>query len=443
MTTVPQIAESMQRVLADYAEEAARFTGFVQRASKLSGSGFVQSLVFGWLGNPQSSLSGLTQTAAATGVEISNQGLDQRFNERAVLFMEEMLSAVVTEVVSADPVAIPLFERFGAVVLQDSSVIVLPGELRNEWLGVGGGHGQGVAALKLQIRLDLSTGGLLGPLLEDGRSQDKGADIQSEPLPVGALRIADLGYFSLEVLRDIDEEGCFYLTRLQIQTAVLDEQGKELDLLALLRKAGPAGVDKRILLGKSRRLRARLMAMPVPLEVANERRRRMREGAKHRGQGISQRALDLAGWTFLVTNVMEDRLSVEEALALMRARWQIELLFKLWKHQGQVDEWRSKRPWRILCETYAKLIAMVIQHWLILVSIWRYPDRSLGKAAQTVRHFAMMLASAMARAKELVTTIEQIRRCLSLGCRMNRRKQRPNTYQLLLAPQPHKVCSLT
>lgn len=50
---------------------------------------------------------------------------------------------------------------------------------------------------------------------------------------------------------------------------------------------------------------------------------------------------------------------------MMRVRWQIELLFKLWKNEGHIDSWRSEKPWRIPCELYAKLIAMVIQHWIL------------------------------------------------------------------------------
>ena len=31
------------------------------------------------------------------------------------------------------------------------------------------------------------------------------------------------------------------------------------------------------------------------------------------------------------------------------------------------DEWRTNNPWRVLCELYAKLIGLLLQHWLILL----------------------------------------------------------------------------
>jgi hypothetical protein len=88
----------------------------------------------------------------------------------------------------------------------------------------------------------------------------------------------------------------------------------------------------------------------------------------------------------------------------------------------------------VLCEVYAKLLAMVVQHWLLLTGCWAYPDRSLVKAAQTVRQHTMHLASALACPAALESAILVIHRCLAAGCRLNRRKKHPNTYQLLLDP---------
>jgi hypothetical protein len=103
----------------------------------------------------------------------------------------------------------------------------------------------------------------------------------------------------------------------------------------------------------------------------------------------------LAGWTVYVTNVPAARLSLAEAFVLGRARWQIELLFKLWKSGGRLDESRSADPWRILGEVYAKLVAMVTQHWLLLEGCWDRPDRSLTRAAQTIREHAVCLPRAL------------------------------------------------
>ena len=68
-------------------------------------------------------------------------------------------------------------------------------------------------------------------------------------------------------------------------------------------------------------------------------------------------------------------LSLEEALVLARCRWQLELLWKLWKSYGRIDESRSQNPWRVLCEIYAKLLGMLVQHWTLLASCWSQPDR--------------------------------------------------------------------
>ena len=109
----------------------------------------------------------------------------------------------------------------------------------------------------------------------------------------------------------------------------------------------------------------------------------------------------------------------------------MELLFKLWKSHGHVDESRSTKPWRLLCEVYAKLLAMLLQHWLLLVSCGASPNRSLTKAAQTIQKHALHLASAFDAVTRLCTAITTVQRCVAAGCRMNRRKKRPNTYQLL------------
>jgi hypothetical protein len=139
MATIPQVAEAMQTVLTTTANQAARETRFVQRDSKMGGAEFVQTLTYGWLENPQATLEELCQTAAALGLSITPQGLDQRFSASAAACLQEVLETAVDKVITAEPVMIPVLQRFNGVYLDDSSTVTLPDDLANVWPGCGKG----------------------------------------------------------------------------------------------------------------------------------------------------------------------------------------------------------------------------------------------------------------------------------------------------------------
>ncbi len=422
----------MQTVLSIKAEEMGRPSGFVQRASKLTAVVFVQVLVLGWLKRPAASLSHLSQTAAALGVPVSEQGIDARFGAPAVNLLALVLSAALECVLASKPVAIALLQRFNGVYLQDSSVVNLPDELASEWKGCGGTHDTPSAALKLNVRMNLATGRMEGPLCTDGKAHDRSSPLQRAPLPPKALRIADLGFFSLACLSAIAAGGASFLSRLFRQTKVFDTTGKPLPLLPFLQNAGPQ-VDLDVLIGAKDRLPVRLLAERVPPPVAAQRRAKIRDDARRRHQKVSAECLALADWTVVVTNVPRALLSFAEALVLLRVRWQIELLFKLWKSVGLIDEWRTENPQRILCEIYAKLIGVLIQNWLLLTDFWAQPDKSLTKAAQVIQDHVCLLIAAFGGRLSLDAAIRQLQSGFASGCRMNARRKKPNAYQLLLA----------
>ncbi len=437
MASLASLAPALQRVLSTAATVAAGGSGLVQRQSKLTGPLFVQTLVFGWLNQPTSTLEQLCQMAASLGVAITPQGLDARFGESAAHCLEQVLQAAVREVIAADAVPLELVTRFTAVTIHDSSTIVLPNALAAVWRGNGGnGPTNTTAALKLQVRWNLTNGSLEGPLLQDGRGQDTTGPLTESPVAAGTLRIADLGYFCLDHLADLAAHDAYWLRRLAFQSALFAPDGERLSLRAVLEAAGPT-LDRPILLGARHRLPCRLLALRVPQEVADQRRRRLREEARIKGLTVSAERLALAQWTILVTNVPGAQLSVVEALVLLRSRWQIELLIKLWKQHGAIDAWRTHNAWRILCEVYAKLLAVLIQHWCFLTGSWAHPARSLVKAAQIVRRLSPLLAVALGTSLPGLTldaVIELLARVLATGGRINRRKAKPNTYQLLQDP---------
>lgn len=400
MESLAQVATALEQVLTVVADEAAVAVGFIRRRRVLTGAVFVQALVLGFLARPAATLHHLTQTVAARGAVISPQGLAQRFGPEAAALLERVLAAAVAAPMRADPVAIPLLARFGGGVwVLDCTTIRLPDALAGVWRGCGGRTGRGTqSALKLQVRLDLAGGELDGPVLLAGRTQDKAGVVHSAPLPPDALVVTDLGFWSLERLRAVGAMGAFWLSRLDPHTHVFD------------------------------------VAARAPQAVADARRRKLRAAAKREGRAPPKATVALAGWTVYVTNVPAARLSLAEAFVLGRARWQIELLFKLWKQDGQLATSRSADPWRVLCEVYAKLIALVIQHWILLVSCWERPDRSLPRAAQTIRAHAVCLLRALDRPARLREEVAAIARCVAAGCRIATRKAHPSAFQLWLDP---------
>ena len=91
---------------------------------------------------------------------------------------------------------------------------------------------------------------------------------------------------------------------------------------------------------------------------------------KPKRKKVSAARLRLADWTILLTNVAREKLSVQEALVLVRCRGPIELLWKLWKQHGKLDTWRSSQRERILTQISAKLLGLVITRlpnpaWLV------------------------------------------------------------------------------
>lgn len=100
-----------------------------------------------------------------------------------------------------------------------------------------------------------------------------------------------------------------------------------------------------------------------------------------------------------------------------------------------IDEWSTKNHWRILCEFYAKMISMVIQHWLLLWGCWHDPHRSLVKASDIVRQSVRRIIDALhpnAEKKQMEQALRAIKQEMRSGCRLDTRSAHPNTSQLLI-----------
>ena len=430
---VSHVAATLQRVFTDTADRVARETAFVKRQRKWTGGRFLSAMVGSLLSESSPTLGRILQQAGVHGTDATIQSLDQRFGPESAAFMEAMLGVVIHERVTGEPKTLDLLSRFDAVLLQDSSTITLPASLPPEWTARWPGcSGQ---AVKLHVRIDWKTGVLEGPVLGPARHHDRRSPHQCDATPPGALRLTDLGYFALQRLGEIGDSGGFWLTRIPANTLATDpshpEEFRPLRHWVTTEESG----DHVVLLGRSHSLRCRLLWERVPPQVAQQRRRRIRKEAKRRGRTPSRNQLTMAEWTVLATNVPPDLLTAEEAFRLARLRWQIELLFKLWKSHVAVDEFAEHRPWRVCTEFLAKLVTTTILHWFLLATDWQSPGRSFTKTARAIRALAAMVTCHLNDQKgarrRLKDAIHRLRNAVRMGTQLDTRRKHPNHEQLL------------
>lgn len=89
----------------------------------MTGSLFVQTLVFTWMHSPQASLSDFVLTARSLGLSITPQAFALRFNESSSILLKSLLEEASRCIIAQNVSLPPLFVRFNGVYLQDSSTL--------------------------------------------------------------------------------------------------------------------------------------------------------------------------------------------------------------------------------------------------------------------------------------------------------------------------------
>ena len=174
-----------------------------------------------------------------------------------------------------------------------------------------------------------------------------------------------------------------------------------------------------------------MIAWRLPQEQADRRRQKLRqETMSKKGREPSAERLAWCDWTILVTSVPVEMLTPKEALVLYRARWQVELLFKRWKSQDHVAVLRGSTDVRQMVGVWSRLLAALVQHWLLIASVWGDPTKSLSKACEAVRDFVGRIAAALDCLAELEGVLADLCKVLAKTCRRNKRAK-PGTFEML------------
>ena len=123
-------------------EACARRTGFVRRASKITGKVFLALVTLGAWSTRTTSLGQLAAKAAQLPrpLDFSPEALHQRMTQRAVAFLRALLQGAFAKLHTGDTVCdADLFASFTAVHIADSTGFELPPTLKELFPGSGGG----------------------------------------------------------------------------------------------------------------------------------------------------------------------------------------------------------------------------------------------------------------------------------------------------------------
>jgi hypothetical protein len=136
---VSQQAEALKQILDEEAGRLARETGCIERERVISGADFAQALILGWLQRPDERVEGFAQLLSRREVDITASGFSQRFTQAAATFLQQVLERLTQVQMRAEAVDVALLRRFRAVIVDDSSSILLPAESASIWQGWGNG----------------------------------------------------------------------------------------------------------------------------------------------------------------------------------------------------------------------------------------------------------------------------------------------------------------
>jgi hypothetical protein len=426
-------------------DQLARESGFVKRAGKINGSVFLDLLVFNSESLKYESLNELSvELKIRHGIEISKQSLHERFNRYALVFLKVALEELLQKQLGIE--LLSDFSVFGRVLIKDSTCFQIDESLEAYYPG-SGGSGSG-ASVRIQFEYDLLTGKINDLSINAFNEQDASDSLATIELTrEGDLIIRDLAYMSLEVLQEIVDRLAFYLCRPSPSINIYEKRGEDyckLDfawLTTYMKKHKLESMEKEVWLGSKDRFKTRLVLHLLPQDVVSRRIRKAREANRNKGRGdLTKEYIARAHLNLFITNATVELISSHNTWSLYRLRWQIELMFKIWKSICRIDDVKKVNRYRLQCYMYAKLILIVLG-WQVIwqAAVWMYHVKgkvlSLFKAAKTLfRKYVVALSEVfMFKTRSMTLFMQEFCTLSRANHLLEKRRGQPTSFELLLS----------
>ena len=340
-------------------EALARETGFLKRKRQMTPEAFLALCVLESQPSCQLSLGRMcSRLHLKNNLLISEEGLNQRFSAEAVCFLKELLCRLVQARFIGQEESLLSRCSFSRIRILDSTSFALPMQFSEGYAGLTS------SGVKVQWEYDLLSGAFLYGSVREGSENDAAYARETiENIMPNDLFIRDLGYFSTMFLEEADRCGAFYVTRFKSNMKIFRKENgvfHELDPVQLGEKLLP-GESTEVLdiyLGSEHLYVPRLSIHCLTEEQAVRRQGKQKRVQKKKGKALTSRTLQKQAYNFLLTNISQEEISMQDLYQLYSLRWQIEILFKAWKSHFHLDKVKAMKKERFECQLYGTLIAI-------------------------------------------------------------------------------------
>lgn len=390
-------------------EQIARKTKFVKRKSKLDAWQMLRLCAFESADVAKDTLVKLsTKVSKNNNQAISKQGLDQRFNENCVKFLKSVFQQLLKNRLSSQTI-IQSNLSFNRIRILDATSFQVPDNYAEKYPGSGGCAN--TAGLKIQLEYELKSGKIINMQSGAGSNSDsKFATETRNTIKKDDLIIRDLGYFSIDSFKNIEENRAFYISRLKpnIATYIKNPYPEycrngsikkstlfiRIDLKEVMNEMeyGEMKEFKEIYIGREEKYKTRMIIYKLTEKQLYERQVKTVKTAKKKGITKSQNTISLLGITTYITNIPSELYDLEKIYEIYTLRWNIEIIFKVWKSIYHVDKLKKVKLERFECQLYGKLILILVSSTMLfkfrkIVAVSKNKEVSEIQLAQVINEF--------------------------------------------------------
>ncbi len=340
-------------------------SNFIIRERKITALGFLKNIIFSGVRECNSSLEYMSSLFDDDGISLTKQSIARKINDKGVEFLKIVFEDLCREFMGEKFLSNKC--KFKDVLVLDSSEIKLNKRLLDFKNTRNGPR------CKVQAMVGLLTNTLNCEITKANKNDQSYKDYLKD-VKKDHLIMFDLGYFCIESFKEIIKKGAHFVSRYLRGTTIMDHNGKDIDLIALLQNSN-SDLDMQVLIGRDSKLPCRIVGQKLTGDALKSRLEKLERDAKKSGKKRTASS-EIDFWSIYITDLHAETVSGVHDLYVLR--WQIELLFKVLKSKLSMDEIKDNNADKAMIMIYSKLISIMIV--MILIRTIQDIEISLYKA---------------------------------------------------------------